>query len=457
MSNEILNIEFSFEDCKLWITNKNINPKTGRKIQKNGPTWEKLSNACEKYKLSKSQTSKSQKTSSTDIIFNEVIDFSITSRYYMYKIMNKILKNNYYNKCFKDLIGEVFEDDIRKIGNGSFGIISVVSPKKANFEIALKETKIDSYEFKRYSSKNLNEQVILPLFTKIVLQNFIQNYPITYSMNLCKNNDKKKTIDIYLERMDGSIDELIYKDDITNKLLENIFVQCFISVVSAQHLLGLIHKDIKSQNFLYKKIPVGGHWVYNFRGTEYYIENLGYIVFLNDFGVSHLARPKYAFKGDLELKEYGIRPIRVFENNIELINYKYNITIGKKNKIKKINRTSIYSALLTDKYDLEADIVMDLENLDEFPPIEFSEDIVDVIRTFIGGQRTRQSGNHKSTKIKRKMFLENYSVDSNVFKIIKLNRYYLLSGNEMMKILFKKRTIPLDSKENARFVIPESI
>ncbi len=37
--------------CKQWLKNKNINPKTGRKIKTDGPTYKKLEKACSEYKF----------------------------------------------------------------------------------------------------------------------------------------------------------------------------------------------------------------------------------------------------------------------------------------------------------------------------------------------------------------------------------------------------------------------
>ena len=42
---------FSINECKEWIKNKSINPKTGRKIEIDGPTFKKFQNTCKLYKL----------------------------------------------------------------------------------------------------------------------------------------------------------------------------------------------------------------------------------------------------------------------------------------------------------------------------------------------------------------------------------------------------------------------
>jgi hypothetical protein len=42
---------FSIEECKKWIRNKLLNPKTNRKIEENGPTYTKLQTISRLYKL----------------------------------------------------------------------------------------------------------------------------------------------------------------------------------------------------------------------------------------------------------------------------------------------------------------------------------------------------------------------------------------------------------------------
>lgn len=41
----------TIEDCKMWIKNKTINPKTGRKIDENGPTYKRFQTMSKIYKL----------------------------------------------------------------------------------------------------------------------------------------------------------------------------------------------------------------------------------------------------------------------------------------------------------------------------------------------------------------------------------------------------------------------
>ena len=45
--------------------------------------------------------------------------------------------------------------------------------------------------------------------------------------------------------------------------------------------------DSHSGNFLFRKIKKGGYYHYNIYGKDYYVENLGYVWEIQDFGFSH--------------------------------------------------------------------------------------------------------------------------------------------------------------------------
>ena len=49
--NSDLNETITIEECKLWMKNKLVNPKSGRKIDQNGPTYKKFQSMVKLYKL----------------------------------------------------------------------------------------------------------------------------------------------------------------------------------------------------------------------------------------------------------------------------------------------------------------------------------------------------------------------------------------------------------------------
>jgi hypothetical protein len=48
---------------------------------------------------------------------------------------------------------------------------------------------------------------------------------------------------------------------------------------------NMIHADLHFNNILISKIPAGGHWEYKLNDNKYYLPNLGYQIYLNDYGL----------------------------------------------------------------------------------------------------------------------------------------------------------------------------
>jgi len=68
-------------------------------------------------------------------------------------------------------------------------------------------------------------------------------------------------------------------------LWKNAIEQIYMSIASL-HSLGVIHNDSQHHNFLFYKIKPGGCFHYIMDGVDYYIENLGYLWNIWDFGLS---------------------------------------------------------------------------------------------------------------------------------------------------------------------------
>ena len=76
------------------------------------------------------------------------------------------------------------------------------------------------------------------------------------------------------------------KDYNNKKLLLNAFGQIFISLIFFHNIINAFHVDSHSGNFLFRKINKGGYYHYNIYGKDYYIENLGYVWEIWDFGLT---------------------------------------------------------------------------------------------------------------------------------------------------------------------------
>jgi hypothetical protein len=71
----------------------------------------------------------------------------------------------------------------------------------------------------------------------------------------------------------------------TNKIILNTFLQVMISILSF-HNIGYKHLDTHWGNFLHHTIEKEGYIEYIIDGNKYYLENLGFVFTIWDFGLS---------------------------------------------------------------------------------------------------------------------------------------------------------------------------
>ena len=67
---------------------------------------------------------------------------------------------------------------------------------------------------------------------------------------------------------------------------KNIYFQILIALYSIQKYYYIIHGDLHWDNILINEIKSDGHWLYNINNTKYYIPNLGFQLYITDFGKS---------------------------------------------------------------------------------------------------------------------------------------------------------------------------
>jgi hypothetical protein len=105
-----------------------------------------------------------------------------------------------------------------------------------------------------------------------------------------------------------------------------------------------IHNDCHSGNFLFHKIKPGGYFHYNIFGIDYYLENLGYLWVIWDFGLTEFYNLKPINTDYLRIiisilydkKYYSNTEFEIIFNLIDKIINKYNKIVDT-NKIKDIN------------------------------------------------------------------------------------------------------------------------
>jgi hypothetical protein len=392
--------------------------------------------------------------------------FNFNYRKYVLKAAQKLIPGGLEKKmCLGDnFINKVFLKNIEEIGKGGYGVVTLLDPICGKFPVIIKEAELSTKnEFNKTLMGHNAELISFNLMTNFILKKKTQNFPMLYSFSVCHEKRRHKIVfllNLFMEELDGQIGEIIYNysfnkppdkpyKEPSDELLENILLQCILCLAFVQYSIGLAHKDIKARNFLYKKIPPGGYWEYSFRGNKYFVENLGFIVMMSDFGISTICKPEYAFISLRNLKEYGDRSVKIINGKIKEINYKYmfNLSYSKAVKIPD-EGDGIGKHIGNDLIDLEPEEKIEFSDLSKYPPSEFVGDLVDVIRMFVGGTHSTGYMEHRGTNIKRRLQLKEFIKYSTINELIgRKNRTYMFSAFEALKRLF-----PSQKKPNGKLI-----
>jgi hypothetical protein len=246
---------------------------------------------------------------------------------YYIKLLKELKIKNEKNTCVK-----VYKFDnksiIYRLGNkiilkkqigspSSYGIVflSEIRDKKTKklYKFAVKITQ-DTYN-------NSIENDILNILTKAVIKKECPHFPILYKTLYCKleskNKDKsdysdessdnslnkfkttnlllpeivkksitkKKNLYIFINEIaNGDFKSFIPKYNKNDKIILNAVTQIILSLFFYYKTTKSFHNDSHWGNFLYHKIKPGGYLHYKIGSTDFYLENLGYLWVIWDFG-----------------------------------------------------------------------------------------------------------------------------------------------------------------------------
>jgi hypothetical protein len=148
-------------------------------------------------------------------------------------------------------------------------------------------------------SNNLMEYNVLKLLTLLNVEKQIcPHFPLCYGALKCDDKSKslidkkidlgklkdKKLIFIFSELANNNLNNLL-KYNNNHKILLNAIAQIIISIMFFNKYTKSFHRDGHTGNFLYHQIKPGGYFHYFINGVDYYIENLGYLWVIWDFGL----------------------------------------------------------------------------------------------------------------------------------------------------------------------------
>jgi len=356
------------------LTNRCVNIKTD-KIEKSkiikiktcpeGKVLNPKTNRCVKIKVNKDNKKKPKNKDNNKLnLFKKLfypfinrVNANINDRIKYYNLLIKTLDiDESKNYCMKLYKFDANKKPIYRIGNkivlkkqigtkSAYGIIYLSSFRDTY-------NKIFKYAIKIMpeTTNNNKEIIILKDLTKAVLNHKCPHFPILYATLKCnkdidnikssyiksKNNKiQKKQINnmnnypdlikknykleniIFLlnELANGDLKTFLQKYYMDFYLLKNTLVQVYLSLLFFYQETNCFHNDSHWGNFLYHKVKPGGYIHYNIFGQDYYLENLGFIWIIWDFGLVKNFKTIYDVYEYKNICEDIIRISSAFFNN----------------------------------------------------------------------------------------------------------------------------------------------
>jgi len=258
---------------------------------------------------------------------------TIENRIKFYRILHKYIetRNKYKNNCIRLYKYDKSGKPIYRIGN------RVILEKKIGTDsvygaIYLSHYRLHNKKFGKllkFATKisdgsypiNVNEYTVLKDLTACVIRNECPHFPISYGKLTCSNQydskiqsvyssdinpsykkQSEKSLELLLDNLPENANKsniiitlnelaendihnfikLYYSDDI---IIWNTLIQIMLSIMFFYKYINAFHCDAHSGNFLYHKIKPGGYFHYNLYGKDFYLENIGFLIVIWDFGL----------------------------------------------------------------------------------------------------------------------------------------------------------------------------
>jgi len=180
---------------------------------------------------------------------------------------------------------------IKPIGSKSkYGLIYLSIDNTNLFKFAVKLTP--------YDISNADEIKLVEFLSDITLKDKNPHFLLSYKYFVCDNKNKElytslpvliKSSAYFIcinELVSGNLKDIIYSTTGTPEVLLNAYQQILLSILSFHYFTnGIYHNDCHYKNFLFYTIKPGGYFHYKIFGKDIYIENIGFIWMIWDYGL----------------------------------------------------------------------------------------------------------------------------------------------------------------------------
>lgn len=278
------------------------------------------------------------------------------------------------------------------------------------------------------------KDIIKPL----VERNVCPNLPLFIDTFLCdkcdfvfrKGDKQHPCVITAMELASGDMKNYLKFGRLSDDEIYSALFQVMAGLHAIQMTGQILNNDIKSKNILVYDVKPGGYWHYKIGKHNFYVPNYGKMFVLNDFGVSTLYDPNFQLYPSKNRRtfnlgsRFAINMDGVFspiETRTEYVNKKLrktNVVKWLKTKDGSLQQKSYGGTYKIDRktgqvitshttltplqksYLFRKGITTNsktwgfFEHPNIIPPFEFYNDVQDALRTFVGGKRTTQSGNH---------------------------------------------------------------
>ena len=378
------------------------------------------------------------------------------------------------------------------IGTGDWGNVysACLTTKKCNRKFAIKMSRITDEDYKdpytETSSAWYEIWMLKDIIKPLVKKNICPNLPLFIDTFLCskcdfifrKGDKTHPCIITAMELASGDMRDYLKFGSFSDKELYSALFQIMAGLHAIQMTGQILNNDIKAKNILYYNVKPGGYWHYKIGSQNFYVPNYGKMFVLNDFGVSTLYDPNFQLYPSKQRTTFNLgsrfainidETFSPVEAGTEFIGNELRKTKpvkwttitkgdlqqtsrGASYKIdRKTGQVIISHTVLTPiqkSYLFRKGVSTNPKTWDYFehpyiiPPFEFYNDVQDTLRTFVGGKRTTQKGNHALFPTISKKFQKTVSAYLGLAENAKsrefsLHTYHVLAGS-FIKQFFSK-------------------